>query len=111
MRSVSGINNSVTAAYAAYDPLSNKQLIASIRKTNPSAKKKKKHRTREMMEITKADMKYLKAMFEKYEREKGNPGIAKSGASDVLTDMTYSALASETMATESFSGFSVDVNV
>lgn len=270
MRSVSGINNSVTAAYAAYDPLSNKQLIASIRKPNPSAKKKKKlnysfkqisarviqaktasdaylayvstlykvvelrkkctqedydaseamialshaeailqvarkkkehlkeeeraedhcddtessmtdaasdpaqkksfseddvtapaeepaafsqeelekmlkdieeemnfdaemndlcemirpdlseedieeikkkHRTREMMEITKADMKYLKAMFEKYEREKGNPGIAKSGASDVLTDMTYSALASETMAAECFSGFSVDVNV
>ena len=42
MRSVSGINNSVTAAYAAYDPLSNKQLIASIRKPNPSAKKKEK---------------------------------------------------------------------
>ena len=72
---------------------------------------KKKHRAREMMEITKADMKYLKAMFEKYEREKGTPGMSKIGSSNDLTDMAYSALASEQMATECFSGFSVDVNV
>ena len=42
MSSVTGKNNSVTPAYTVYDPTSNKQLIASIRKSNPSTKKKKK---------------------------------------------------------------------
>ena len=42
MNSITGINNSATTAYTVYDPASNKQLISSIRKSNPSAKKKKK---------------------------------------------------------------------
>jgi hypothetical protein len=72
---------------------------------------KKKHRAREMMEITKADMKYLKAMFEKYEREKGSSGLSKLGSSTDMADMAYSALASEQVSAEYFSGFSVDINV
>ena len=72
---------------------------------------KKKHRAREMMEITKADMKYLKAMFERYEREKGGSGISKLGSATDMTDMAYSALASEQVSAECFSGFSVDINV
>ena len=50
-------------------------------------------------------------MFEKDEQEKGTPGMSKIRSSNDLTDMAYSALASEQMATECFSGFSVDVNV
>ena len=72
---------------------------------------KKKHRAREMMEITKADMKYLKAMFERYEREKGGSGISKLGSATDMTDMAYSALATEQVSAECFSGFSVDINV
>lgn len=72
---------------------------------------KKKHRAREMMEITKADMKYLRAMFEKYEHEKGSSGLSKPGSSTDMADMAYFALASEQVSTECFSGLSIDVNI
>ena len=76
---------------------------------------KKKHRAKELLEITKADMEYLKSMFEKYEKEKaensGLSGISKDGFS-YGSSLGFSASTGtsigETVATE---GVSVDVSV
>ena len=76
---------------------------------------KKKHRAKELLEITKADMEYLKSMFEKYEKEKaensGLSGISKDGFS-AGSSLGFSASTGtsigETVATE---GVSVDVSV
>ncbi len=45
-------------------------------------KLKKKHRSQELREILEADMKYLKAMFEKMERERQNAASGSTGRSD-----------------------------
>ncbi len=76
---------------------------------------KKKHRAKELLEITKADMEYLKSMFEKYEKEKAeNSGLSSiskdgffSGSSLGFSASTGTSIG-EAVATE---GVSVDVSV
>lgn len=65
---------------------------------------KRKHRNQEMKEITRADMKYLRSMFERYENAKagGNIGVSLSiGGSNVAVPAAISVV--------SDSGGSVDV--
>ena len=76
---------------------------------------KKKHRAKELLEITKADMEYLKSMFEKYEKEKaensGLSGLSKdsfSSGSSLGFSASTGLSVGESVPTE---GGSVDVSV
>lgn len=78
---------------------------------------KKKHRAKELMEITRADMKYLKAMFEKYQRERSEAssggGYSSEGKSESggLPRMHFSVSVSSVSAdTTPAEGGTIDVS-
>ena len=72
---------------------------------------KKKHRAREMMEITKADMKYLKAVFEKLEHDKNSGGSLSNTFDTALGDLTFSTISAGMASVEDASGICIDVSV
>ena len=77
---------------------------------------RKKHRAKELLEITKADMKYLKAMFEKYQRERAEAvggGYSSGGKSETggLPGMHLSVSVSSSSAdTVPSEGGNIDVS-
>ena len=62
---------------------------------------RKKHRSEEHREIVEADMKYLKALFQKYAREKASAGHGSSGGSDAVGN---TGLSGSTAGTAGMSG-------
>ncbi len=72
---------------------------------------KKKHRAREMMEITRADMKYLKAIFEKYERDRNSQSEIKNTLDTGVNDLTYTAISADMITTDGMSGMCIDISV
>ena len=72
---------------------------------------KKKHRVREMMEITRADMKYLKAIFEKYERDRNSQSEIKNTLDTGMNDLTYTAISADMITTDGMSGMCIDISV
>ena len=72
---------------------------------------KKKHRAREMMEITRADMKYLKAIFEKYERDRNSQSEIKNTLDTGMNDLTYTAISADMITTDGMSGMCIDISV
>ena len=72
---------------------------------------KKKHRAREMMEIACADMKYLKAMFEKYEHDRNSQSEIKNTFDTGMNDLTYTAVSADMMTADGMSGMCVDISI
>lgn len=72
---------------------------------------KKKHRAREMMEITRADMKYLKAIFEKYERDRNSQSEIINSLDTGMNDLTYTAISADMITTDGMSGMCIDISV
>ena len=93
MESTGGVNDLMKEYMGASEQEMSPEAVNQLRK---------KHRNDEMKDIIEADMKYLKAMFNKMEREK------EAGVQAALQEMTNPAVSLELQGAELVEGANVD---